>query len=1189
MVVQSPTANFVSRLGADIRSYEVSARTATTMTLAENYQGTGGSYSVQKGALTASESVLLNIGTYVAGSASSDFTHQPPCDYDSEGRVYWIPSGRDRVCKWDESTGQVTTAMASDLGQTVTVTDPSTLKVSRVPDIAGSGDSIWHDNIWIGCFNTTNGGWVRIQKKNFEYVNNTAAITVFADAGSGQVTVTSNGHGLQNGCEIQISSTTNYNGFFVISNVTTNTFEITATWVSNDATGTWLVVVTRYHWSTTTNFPKSVDLTYTAQGYKSDWNIAVEPKTGQIYLLHDYGADGVDTRMIVVAINMDDGSTITESVHVVHSPAANSGDRAVNTARAFGVIDFDDFGLGSIAYLPFGVSDYILNRASSGIFSPIWVCQRWDGDSWELGPLNQINADIDFDGTPKVENLPTVGNGLRRVHDWEEELWAGVYVKFEQKGAATPQASEYIEDESFTSTCYIGTGKDNLAKAEWGVDVYATPTVYRLDEPVKDLENQWTSNGGIDGGWKGGGTAADVLTFSRGPAENTYRYGEGNSPYWLTSGFNWNTYNPLQLMAALRIADEHELDNDGIIAPGSNLDRFQSTGYSFTADDVGKSIITEGYTGSNNGQFIVTDSVPSSTWPASTVTVTPNFNANEVAAVGKRWKLRDIPAVGYVVFQVYRSIDYNPNSGLLRTNFKLYNSDTYGETWSLQKEIERGEIATVNGSLDQDNCFFNVNEYGQLQGIDWNNNNSGPETTVVFRLTDITANSRRKQYWKILQSLGTSDDMYVAGIMLLDDNFNILGRSSSHKVEDAEDSLFSACLVGRPMLVPYESTTVGQPSGSGTYTDLISAASESFYEHDGTNTGTISGGNTLTVTGHYFSHKDRGKYIRINESGYADNGFHVITAINSTTQVVLGSTGLTNQSNLDWQLLTFGPGDFVRFTSDILYVHREGTELEDTYYEILDVPSNTTIQLANAELPVQIAGSAWTSNFDINRDPDKTDTDCQASDFETGGYMVHDARFGTLFYSTNTEFVEIESGTSTTSTKEWGGGATDNDGDGRVDAVNIGTVLAGKDGAFTAVANNGSGKARFTTSAAHGMSVGEFVTIYGGSAYDEQYKITTVSDTTHFDVDVAYVATDTGSFSSVIGPGDYILLTGSSNYGRRVLKIRDITRGGAATDVRFTYDELYPSDTFTGWYVYTKREWLRAAQRRTITILNETP
>jgi hypothetical protein len=66
------------------------------------------------------------------------------------------------------------------------------------------------------------------------------AITAFADAGGGKVTVTSEAHGLSNADVAVIAETINYNGAFVVSGVTANTYEITVTWVSDDATGIWI-------------------------------------------------------------------------------------------------------------------------------------------------------------------------------------------------------------------------------------------------------------------------------------------------------------------------------------------------------------------------------------------------------------------------------------------------------------------------------------------------------------------------------------------------------------------------------------------------------------------------------------------------------------------------------------------------------------------------------------------------------------------------------------------------------------------------------------------------------------------------------------------------------------------------------------------------------------------------------------
>lgn len=75
-------------------------------------------------------------------------------------------------------------------------------------------------------------------------VSITGSITAFANAGGGKVTVTSNNHGLNDGYKVAITGTTNYNGTYTVSEITDNTFEITETWVSNDATGTFDVAPT---------------------------------------------------------------------------------------------------------------------------------------------------------------------------------------------------------------------------------------------------------------------------------------------------------------------------------------------------------------------------------------------------------------------------------------------------------------------------------------------------------------------------------------------------------------------------------------------------------------------------------------------------------------------------------------------------------------------------------------------------------------------------------------------------------------------------------------------------------------------------------------------------------------------------------------------------------------------------------
>jgi hypothetical protein len=65
--------------------------------------------------------------------------------------------------------------------------------------------------------------------------NSTNTIASFADAGGGQVTVTTSAaHGYSNGDRIVIEDTTNYNNEYTISNVATSTFEITETFVATE-------------------------------------------------------------------------------------------------------------------------------------------------------------------------------------------------------------------------------------------------------------------------------------------------------------------------------------------------------------------------------------------------------------------------------------------------------------------------------------------------------------------------------------------------------------------------------------------------------------------------------------------------------------------------------------------------------------------------------------------------------------------------------------------------------------------------------------------------------------------------------------------------------------------------------------------------------------------------------------------
>jgi surface protein len=84
-----------------------------------------------------------------------------------------------------------------------------------------------YDALLTGWTDFTGSGW------------DSGSITAFADAGGGQVTVTTSAaHGYANGHVMRITGTTNYDGSYVISNVAATSFRITAAFVATE-TGTW--------------------------------------------------------------------------------------------------------------------------------------------------------------------------------------------------------------------------------------------------------------------------------------------------------------------------------------------------------------------------------------------------------------------------------------------------------------------------------------------------------------------------------------------------------------------------------------------------------------------------------------------------------------------------------------------------------------------------------------------------------------------------------------------------------------------------------------------------------------------------------------------------------------------------------------------------------------------------------------
>jgi len=103
------------------------------------------------------------------------------------------------------------------------------------PNQVADSRNMWLDNGFCSQrpgYAYIGGGYVDTQNKT------SGAITAFADAGGGKVTVTSAAHNV-GAAPVHITEAPNYLGEFTASDITADTFNIIAPWLGDDATGTW--------------------------------------------------------------------------------------------------------------------------------------------------------------------------------------------------------------------------------------------------------------------------------------------------------------------------------------------------------------------------------------------------------------------------------------------------------------------------------------------------------------------------------------------------------------------------------------------------------------------------------------------------------------------------------------------------------------------------------------------------------------------------------------------------------------------------------------------------------------------------------------------------------------------------------------------------------------------------------------
>jgi hypothetical protein len=969
------------RFSGDSRSYEIlTIADDLNLTLASNHATGASAVTIERGALTLDESRIYGNSSVGNGSAT-EYSHPSACDYDSDGNVYWIPNGRGSLVKWDESAGATSHVTIAQMSTQAAVGAGQIKHVAcqRIPNPHGPQDHPLHNMLWVG---TRQEGMI-------------------------------------------------------------------AVWPVFDGTNT------RYRWDLADNWPLTVDIP-SGTGIANNMIAKLEPTTGVMALHITYQASGPPNTALKLTVNQQNNGLGNTRIGLLtnNSSAAGGANSWTQYSERMALASsrYDDLGMGRKWDLT--CSYYASNETTStrsGLGAGPFICWRWTGAAWVKGPVNSINGHLYFSevgdptfSMPNIDYPVSVGSGVKRMHadfqDLDPDM--GMRVRFvEATIQATDQDQQFLIDETSTFSCFIGVGKDNTQEARYFTDMYIVPTLLRENyETVKNVRNMWSQDGGIDGGHTLSSSSAVWPSFTRGVAELSYHAtrSDTGTPYTnLFYNYRFNTPSRYkQFMGALRIKPEGEFAGDGsVTAAGVN---FVSAGaHVFVPGDVGKSIIVEGVNGAavdvDNGQAVIMS------WVSGTEVVTDKTFAATTGSL--RWKLMDIPAVSYVVgFWEYMYMFH----GTTNSDWRLYSSDDRGVNWDQVKVWLNHNGSTPNAPdwtyLHDPGVYFSDNTFmrGSVQIAATDPIGS---TAIIFDLTDLPENVRRRQHWKIytFDSQNNAQDMRgISSLHLLDANRQPLGLPASAAVDDKDDPLFDGSFIlsahMRVLTGANNASAVDDGDGDA-YTNLVTMPGESFYTQSGSNNAQLSGNDFIGGT---WVPEDVGKFIRVINAVNSENeGWALVTDYVSGGQVTTDKAFTAETNTFDWQALEFGENDLLKLI-DPVSNPTYGQSAAVRFFSIADVPTASTIALVDKELPVSLAGVPFVINRIV---PDGSNygnaMTAGGAGADTLQRVFTDVQPGSLQYSLPLEFLVLEENLGAPSATS----GVDSDGDGRVDTVVLPTSI----------------------------------------------------------------------------------------------------------------------------------------------------
>lgn len=1049
------------------RSFRITAIAgALSMTIDTTYGNPGSlaGSTYRRGALDNITIACVSVLSVASDTSTGLAAGTAPCDYDSNGNLYWIASDRNSVVRWSESAGVATTLSRATISTptpapTFDAGTLTSLTVQRIPTPAGAATHPLHNAIWVGSL----------------YQGMSLIFPVF------------------DGSHVRYHSS-----------------------FSANAWPTSMIMQ-----GTIAYMPRAVANRQTGHVFICCRNGVVHSSTPTPHYSANHSPQGI--------------GQLTSLGQANSSNTTSSG--IVGTGIAFTASEYDEVGLGMRAELiPTRRSDVgITTNRCGGLTGGPWLCCRWNGSAWPLGLLNSLDANVDFDGVlspvgPYLDFPVSVGTGVKRMHrDWEMlDASTGLRVRFTDASPQTvAQGQQFLVDENSTFVCWVGQGKTNTQTAFYGVDFYTNPTIIRLqEEPSKLGRNIWTQDGGLDGGYVFGDNTAGVLpAFSRGisiPSEFTPC---GGSPLPALQGtLNSTGSGNQQFSVALRIKPEFELSGNGSVfgvsgATPDDRKTFQSATYTFVVGDIGKSIIIEGANGAtadgDNGQAVIISIDP---LDAKRVITDKTFEHDHS---GLRWKLMDIPAVSYVVMSWDRAFVTQTMGNI---DLALYSSQNRGVSWT---ELQRSQTLSDKPAGSDITLYqspgitYNVFNYSLKSQSDFSdptpsalggegidrialNSDENTSVAVVFDVRSLPEAQRRRQHWKVRRTgLSNSSISRPVGVHLLDDSMALMGVPANCLLSDVSDPAFRNAVIDEASIIALDggSATASAVSTGLDYTDIVNRDDGySFFDATGSD-GVLSGSSFSSATAAFLP-QHIGRYIKISGSATpANNGFALITGYASPTAVTTDKSFAAG-SGLTWEFSRVGPGDFLRmydptFTDPTL----PGVNLSDSRFQIQDV-SSTSITLSAVTLPVGATGkefvierSAGAGDSTLGNKIDNADN--PSPTYDASKRWSYSTRYGALAWSREHEFVTLQTGISAVS-------SADDDADSRTDVLTL--------------------------------------------------PVNAVSEVT---------------------AGDYIELTGSTAFGRRVFEIGSVVNNAPSpgqSTITVTYDELPVSATFPSWSIVRRRD-----------------